>query len=106
MATYAAAGSETAICGRTLVASTEDTVTLLGNERVVEVRYWPGTGTDPIYFRVNSGSNAATLPDGTTGGTPCKELLPGEALQIEAPGSVTQVRLISVGTPKYSVSEA
>lgn len=105
MATYAATGSETAICGRTLVASTEDTVTLLGNERAVEVRYWPGTGTDAIYFRVNSGSSAATLPGGS-GGTPCKELLPGDALQIDAPGSVTQVRLISAGVAKYSVTEA
>lgn len=105
MATYTADAGEIAVCGRTLTGTVEDVVTLRGNERKVEVRYWAGSGTDPIYLRVNSGSAAAALPAGD-GGSSCFELLPGEALKVDSLGQATQVRLICATAAKYSVCEA
>ena len=103
LATYSAAASERGIFGRQLAANTEDVVNLQGNATNVEVRYWPGGGSSPIYFRVNTSASVA-LPGGS-GDSPAFELFPGESMVVPTPGSTSQVRLISAGTATYSVSE-
>jgi hypothetical protein len=97
MASYTVAVGEHGAYEKTLVASTVDTVTFAGDLSGVEV---VNEGTTGIYFTVNGtaptvGSQAAyyvpptsvrTVPSGEAGGT--------------------VVKLISSGTPKYSVAEA
>lgn len=104
MATYTADAGEIGVYGRTLAAGVEDIVNIANKAFRAEVRYWPGSGTEPIYALVNSGT-AAAAPSGD-GGSPCVEILPGESVKLDTFGPTTQVRLYSAGTAKYSVNEA
>ena len=78
----------------TLVAATVATVTLDSDHSNVEIL---NRGTDEIFFTVDG---AAPTVDGND-----VEIVPGgSALQVAAPKKgATVVRLISTGTPKYSV---
>lgn len=98
MANYNAVAGDLAVYEKTLVASTVDTVTFLRNFQEVEI-YTDGTAS--IFFTVD-GSTPTVL------GPTC--------LYMPAAGSVRTVRvpkreasvvvkLISAGTPKYSVAE-
>lgn len=104
MASYSVAAAERGAYGKTLVASTVDTVTFADDRARIEV---VSDGTAAIYFTVNG-----TTP--TVGGAATYEIPAGSAAVREvavdfgsrdqAGGSV--VKLISSGTPKYSVAEA
>lgn len=82
----------------TLTASTVDTVTLDGDYDSVEILNRDGSAE--IYATVDTG----TAP--TVGGTNC-DVLPATigavTLNASAYGSPTIVKLISTGTPAYSV---
>lgn len=100
MAAYAVATGEVGVHGKALVASTVDTVTFTGRDcNAVEVLN--ETGTAAIFFTVD-GSTPTVNGNGT-------HMLPAavSALELEPPtGSATVVKLISVGTPSYSVVAA
>lgn len=102
MAAYTADPGEVGIYGRTLTAGQEDVVTLAGTADTIEIRYWPNSGTEPMYVRFGEAAAAAPASDG---GSPAVEMFPGEHIVIDDPAS-TKVRLWSAGTAKYSVAEA
>lgn len=91
-----AAYSGMRIVHATLVAATVDTVTLDRDYSEVEVTNVDGVA--PLYFTVDAA--APTVAGNDT------EVLPGAIGRLRIPsgsGSPTVVRLISAGTPKYSV---
>lgn len=80
----------------TLVAATVDTVTFNQEWRAVEVKNRATSGD--IYFRTD-GTNPVVGADDTL------FLGPGESLVVDFPsGSPDAVKLISAGTPPYSVT--
>lgn len=97
MASFTVSATEHGAYEKTLTASTVDTVTCSGD--------WPGVevlneGTVGIYVTVND-----VAP--TVGGAGTWYVPPSSARVLPAGDqSGTTVRLISTGTPKYSVSEA
>lgn len=92
MATYSAASTQ----HQTLTANTVDTVTLDGDYDTVEVFNRGSTGD--IYFRVDG-----TAP--TVGGAGSFIVTPGMSLIVDPPTSGNSVvKLISSGTPPYSVT--
>lgn len=101
MASYTAEAGEVGIYGRTLAAGVEDIVTMT-QRPALEVRYWPGSGTEPIYVRFGAVAAAAPATDGSS---PCIEILPGESVRFSDPAD-KQVRLFCAGVAKYSVAEA
>ena len=77
----------------TLVAATVDTVTMSGGSR--KRAELVNHGTDVIYFRVDGVDPVAAADENEV-------LLPSERLAIPLPDS-GEVRVISAGTPTYSV---
>lgn len=111
MATYAIGAAETAT-HRTLAAATVDTVTFTGRRvEQVSILVHP-SGTDPVWVTVDgttpavSGAtshpiwpgNAAVLPGGLS-----SNVLDG--MLGDAANTPTVVKLISAGTPTYTVEE-
>lgn len=93
MASYTGASSQ----HQTLAASTVDTVTLTADFNAVEVLN-RGTSGD-IYFTVDG----VTVP--TVGGAGTYVVQPGMSLIVDpATSANTVVKLISSGTPAYSVT--
>lgn len=97
MTDYAVAADEVGVYQKTLVADTVDKVTIDRDCERVEVY---GDGTAAIYFTVDK-----TVP--TVEGAHTYELpaLPASRTVVVPTSGDTEVRLISAGTPKYSVSE-
>jgi len=91
MATYSAAKS---LGVKTLTAATVDTVTLTYGFKFVEVKNW---GTDRISFRVD-GTNP------TVDGNECYIVGGGEGLNVPSLSDPDLVKLISAGTPSYSIT--
>lgn len=99
MATYALTAGQHGAYAKTLVASTVDTVTFVDDLSHVEVY---GDGTSAIYVTVDG-----TTP--TVGGASTWELPTGAAATrtittTDRSGATITVKLISAGTPSYSVS--
>jgi hypothetical protein len=97
-----------------LAASTVDTVNFPAYAG--RVRVWNLTGTAAIHFVVGSATPALTDPTVDTGAA-VTHMLPAAIgyKEVDVPRSVststqqaaaTQVKLISAGTPSYSVEEA
>ena len=94
MASYEEATSKHA----TLVASTVDTVTLTGTDYYsVEVLHRSSSVTDPIYFTVD-GSTPTVAGDDTY------VVMPGGWKTVRSKENIDVVKLISAGTPAYSVT--
>jgi hypothetical protein len=101
MASYTLADTDRGAYAKTLVAGTVDTVTFARSAESVEV---VGDGTAAVYFTVGTVENPPTAP--TVGGGPAFELPAGgpSVRTVPAPGAgAPVVKLISSGTPKYSV---
>lgn len=101
MATYNAAAGDVAVWNKTLVAATVDTVTFPEDRQAVRV--YNDDGADVIWFTVDNTTPAANSAKSyrvpaTAGAFVDVPLGQGE------PG--TTVKLISAGTPKYSVEGA
>ena len=97
MASYTLTGSQVAAHDKTLVAATVDTVTFPGHVGKVEVLNINGAAA--IYFTVDgstptvSGANTYALPAAVA------------SREVRAPATgTTVVKLISAGTPTYSVT--
>lgn len=98
MASYSVARGEVGAHGKTLTASTVDTVTFAENIHTVEI---VSDGDDAIYVGVDG-----VVP--TVGGA-ANYYLPASASTREVKsdnGAATVIKLISAGTPTYSVSRA
>lgn len=99
MASYTIAAGDTAAHDKTLVASTVDTVTFTDTIRAVEII---SDGTAAIYLTTDgttptvSGPKTSKLPAGTITSL---TLTPTS-------GEATAIKLISPGTPTYSVQKA
>lgn len=99
MASYTiAATGENGVYAKTLAANTVDTVTIARAHDPVEV--W-ADGTAAVYFTVD-GSTPVVGANGTyeipAGGAAVRD-------NVQTPGTAnTVVKLISTGTPKYSVT--
>jgi hypothetical protein len=86
----------------TLVASTVSVVDLPSN-KLAQVEVANVDGADLIYFIITDAHDASTVP--TVAGNDC-EVLPATmcALRLSAPDNApVQVKMISAGTPKFSV---
>jgi hypothetical protein len=80
---------------QTLAAATVDTVTLALDFNQVEVL---NRGTTDIYFTADG-----TTP--TVGGNDCQIVLAGGGVKVDVPtAGATVVKLISSGTPAYTVT--
>lgn len=53
-----------------------------------------------IYFLFNK---TGTTTDPTVGGDDCEVVMPSSALSVDAPQGAFAVKLLSTGTPKYSI---
>lgn len=98
MASYSIAAAERAAYGKTLVAATVDTVTFTSSDRNT-VKVTNDDGGAAIHFTVDG-----TAP--TSGGAATYRLpaVAGASLSVEPrTGGATVVKLISTGTPTYSV---
>lgn len=99
MAAYPVAAGEHGAYAKTLAASVVDTVTFAYDADYIEV--W-GDGTSAIYFTTDgstptvAGANTWELPVGVAS---------SRAVEVGTGGG-TVVKVISAGTPKYSVQEA
>lgn len=97
MASYTVAASEVGVHDKALVASTADTVTIDRDCNEVEVI---ADGSADLYFTVDgttptvAGQNTHRLPTGAVG---------RRTVVVPTAGD-TVVKLISSGTPRYSVS--
>lgn len=101
MASYTVATSEVGVYEKTLVANTVDTVTFQRNAGTIEV---VSDGADEIYFTVDG--STPTVAGNSTYGLPAV----ASAKLVKVPpanrtGGSTVVKLISAGTPKYSITE-
>lgn len=88
----------------TLTASTVDTITFAADLEQIEVLNRDGAAE--IYFKV--GSKPEPPADPTVGGADCYSIpaaIGSAKVSVQASG-VTVVKLISSGTPKYSVTAA
>lgn len=97
MAAYAVAAGERGVHAKALVAATVDTVTFAADCDAVEVMN--ETGTSPISFTTDG-----TAP--TVGGNNTY-YLPATICSVEVQpdvAGVTVIKLISAGTPSYSVT--
>jgi len=93
---YSATNVQVAVHNKSLAADTEDTVTLAGDRDTVEVINLDGAAS--IYFTVD---NSAATVDGQN-----TFVIPAAigSLEVDVPtAGDTKVRLISDGTPTYSV---
>lgn len=98
MASYSIAAGEIAAYGKTLVASTVDTVTFTSSDREM-VRVYNDTGTAVIHFTVDG--STPTVNGATTYRVPA---VAGAYTSAEVrTAGATVVKLISSGTPTYSV---
>lgn len=98
MATYTVAAGEIGVYAKTLAANTVDTVTISRQHDPVEV--WTD-GTAAVYFTVDG--SAPTVGGNTTYEVPAGSPAVRDGVQVPASGN-TVVKLISAGTPKYSVT--
>jgi len=98
MASYTLNAGDIAAYNKTLAAATEDTVTFARAEEYVEVYT---DGTSAIYFTVDGSAPAV---DGAR-----SLLLPASpavrTVKVPRRDAPTVVKLISAGTPKYSVAK-
>lgn len=97
MAAYTVPSGHIGVHAKTLVANTQDTVTFTGAD-LAEVEVLSDGDAD-IYVRIGSGN-------ATVAGTDCHRLpaaLGSTVLSVPTTGD-TVVKLISAGTPEYSVS--
>lgn len=97
MANYTVAIGEISVHEKTLVASTVDTVTFGRDPDRTEV--YNDSSTDRIYFTVDGSTP-------TVAGVNCYVVPPKAARAVPSAGSGNVVKLISTGTPTYSVSDA
>jgi hypothetical protein len=98
MAAYSIAAGEVAAYAKVLVASTVDTVTFTASDRA-RVRVYNDTGTAAIFFTVDG--STPTVNGANTYRVPASG---GAYMDVEVlTGSATVVKLISSGTPVYSV---
>lgn len=81
----------------TLSASTVDTITLTNDFQTVEVVHRTSTAADPIYFTVDGSTP-------TVGGDNTYVVMPGGWKSVRAWANSDVVKLISAGTPAYSVT--
>lgn len=99
MASHEIAEGAIACNAQTLTANTVDTVTIKGD--IKRLRIINAVGPEPIYRTVNG-----EVP--TVGGSNAEELPAGSVLEDDSYDSSTEgqvvVKLISEGTPTYSVS--
>ena len=98
MASYTVPAGHVGAHAKTLVASTVDTVTFTGYDAPeIEIL---SDGTEDIYVSFGSASTP------TVGGTVCYRVPAGSASAVFEPRTSgdTVVKLISAGTPLYSVS--
>jgi hypothetical protein len=98
MATYTLSAGQRGAYAKTLVASTVDTVDLDGSASTVEV---VTDGTAAVYFTVDGTTptvaGATTYEVPLTGGYTARE--------VHGHPQIDAVKLISAGTPKYSVTQ-
>lgn len=97
MTAYTVPSGHIAAHAKTLVASTQDTVTFTGAD-LTEVEIFT-SGTAAIYVRIGTGS-------ATVAGTDCWQVpavAGSSTLPVRTSGD-TVIKLISSGTPTYSVS--
>jgi hypothetical protein len=98
MASYAVASGEVAAYGKTLVASTVDTVTFTGVDKNT-VRVHNDNGSASIFYTVDG--STPTVNGAATYRVPA---VAGAYSEVDVPTSgQTVVKLISSGTPTYSV---
>jgi hypothetical protein len=97
MTNYTIASTEIAANNKALVASTEDKVTFTRDVRTARVTNL--TGSAAIYFTIDN--TAATVA-----GANCY-VIPAAvgSVEVNMPDDSDVIRLISSGTPSYSVSE-
>lgn len=99
MAAFSVAAGEHGVYQKTLTASTVDTITYAADADNIEV--W-GDGTAAVYFTVDGtaptveGKNTWELPSGAA----------SSRIVEVGTGGGTVVKVVSAGTPKYSVAEA
>lgn len=97
MATYSLTTGDIGAYAKTLVANTVDTINFPRPHELIEV--WTD-GSSAVYFTTDGSTP-------TIGGTATYELPAGtekaREVPVSAPGN-TVVKVISVGTPKYSVT--
>jgi hypothetical protein len=105
VASYTIQAGELAAWGKTLTAATVDTVTFAGTDNQADktaVRVWNDTGAVAIFFTLDgtdptvAGAKTYRVP--AVAGA-CTEVVPLGA-------TATTVKLISSGTPTYSVEGA
>jgi hypothetical protein len=98
VASYTIAAGEIAAYGKALAASTVDTVTFTASDRN-SVRVYNDTGTAAIHFTTDG--TTPTVNGANTYRVPASA---GAYLTVEVlGGGATVVKLISSGTPTYSV---
>lgn len=98
MAAYSVSAAQVGAHAKTLVANTVDTVTFADDVARIEV---VSDGAAELYFTVDKPAPAV--------GDPAAFYMPAVpgVREVEAPqGGETVVRLISAGTPKYSIARA
>jgi hypothetical protein len=99
MASYSIAASEIAAYAKVLVASTVDTITFTASDRI-KVRVTNDTGTAALFFTTDG------VTDPTVNGAACERVPASAGAYVEvdiATGTATVVKVISSGTPTYSV---
>lgn len=99
MTTTAVARNERAAWDKVLVAATVDTVTFVNDPDVVRITN--ETGTAIIYITTDG-------TDPTVGGAKCYRVpaTAGASIDIQSDQDLTTVKLISAGTPTYSVERS
>jgi hypothetical protein len=96
MAEYEVLADAIAVHDKTLVAATADEVSFRRDPKAIEVL---SDGAAAIYFSVDG-----TPP--TVGGSHCYKMLPYPSSRVVQHNGEHPVRLISAGTPTYSVQVA
>lgn len=101
MAEYTVAPGHVGAHAKTLTAATEDVITFTGADlAAVEVQT---NGTADIYVFTGKGAGPATVAGGNCWRIPA--VAGSRVVPVERPGD-TVVRLVSSGTPTYSVQRA
>ena len=97
MATYAASAGDVAVYNKTLGADTVDTVTFTEDRE--SVRVYNDDGADVIWFTVDG-----STPEANGAKSYRVPATAGASVTVDVrTGAATSVKLISAGTPTYSV---